>query len=122
MPTKKKAKAKVKRKYVRKAVTAHKAMHVFLTPDVQLDLTLKSIAEMFPNDPSGPGISLAWIAKTQEYYASITRFRQGYGEGRYVIHRARGRSIFACLNDLMNQWKSFIKPQQNATDMLRKLR
>jgi hypothetical protein len=122
MPTKKKAtKAKVKRKYNKK-VTAHEAMHVFLTPDVQLDLTLKSVAEIFPNDPSGPGISLAWIAKDNEYYASIVRFRQGYGEGRYVIHRARGTSIFACLASLMDQWQVFIKPVTNATDTLRKIR
>jgi hypothetical protein len=113
------SKKKPTRKYVRKSKAI--ALQTVFTPDVQLDLTLKSITELYPTDPTMPGMSLAWLPDKQLYYASIVRFRENYGGSRQVIYKAYGPSIFTCILQMLEAWRNHIKPKTNATDTLRNL-
>lgn len=86
-----------------------------------LDLVLRSITETFHDDPTIPGISLAYMPGDKNYYGSIVRFHEAYGRDRVAVHHVRGESAFAVLEALINIWKDKIKSSSEATERLRRL-
>lgn len=89
------------------------------TPN-KLELLLQSIVELFPNDPTTPGVSLAWLPRESCFYISITRFHKSYAENRYTIFKWKGDRLATGFTELAKFWKRQIN-STNATEQLKKV-
>lgn len=86
------------------------------------DLLLRSLTEQYPDDPTIPGVSLAYIPRLKQFYGSIVRFRSTFAKDRYVILKAFGDDSVEVLSDLLTQWREHITlPTTVATDQLREM-
>jgi hypothetical protein len=112
--TVKKKKPSVKR--VKRAATS------IVAPDVEFDLMLQSITELYPNDPTTPGLAISWLPQSRTFYASVHRFHAKHGDSPYVMFKAYGPTAFHCMRELLDKWSRHINPPMNATQSLRSLR
>ena len=67
---------------------------------------LKSVQAAYAEDSSGAGLSIAWLADTEEYYASVVRYAERFGRGKQVICSARSADLESCLRGLREQWEA----------------
>jgi hypothetical protein len=88
----------------------------------ELELLLKSIVEEFPNDPTGPGVSLAWLDNEKVFYCSIVRFGDKYANNRRVVYAYRSPYIFDAMARLLEAWKVYTRPARSATEQLLKFK
>lgn len=87
----------------------------------QFELMLQSITETYPNDPTTPGVSLAWLPDKQHFYGSIVRFNGTLAANRYVVFKATGENPVVVLQALIDAWLKHIAPvTRNATEALLK--
>jgi hypothetical protein len=84
----------------------------------RVELLLQSITEKFPTDPTGPGVSLAWLADRKVFYASIVRFGERYAGSRRVVYSFESPSAFDALGRLLAAWENYVKPPTRATEEL----
>lgn len=79
------------------------------------ELFLKSITERYP-DSVAPGLVLAYVPKTQLYYASIVRYRGFNGADRYVLRSANAPSLLGVIEKIMDIWRNMLKAPKSATE------
>ncbi len=81
-----------------------------------LSLALQSIAELYPRDPSGPGVCLAYLPREGQYYASLLRYDGAMGQGKQVLLSVKEETLEAAITELVTGWVS----RTQATQTLRK--
>lgn len=45
----------------------------------------KHVAAVWPDDPSVPSVTCAWLEEHQRYYVSVVRYAEKNGRGKYVV-------------------------------------
>jgi hypothetical protein len=115
--TVKKKKPVAKRRAKRVAVATP-----IVAPSIEFDLMLQSITELYPNDPTNPGLAIAWLPSSRTFYASVHRFRGRMGNEPYTVFKGYGPTAFHCMRELLDKWSRHINPPMNATQTLRGLR
>jgi hypothetical protein len=115
--TKVKAKAKAK-----VATTAPRTPKTPKTPKAhKLELLLKSIVERFPNDPTAPGLAIAWLPDEKQFYISIRRFGGPFGAQPRVFIAVRNPTLLEAMTELVAKYKAEIN-QRSATEEFLRLR
>lgn len=64
-----------------------------------LGLLLTAIAQTWPGEQTQPGIALSRLPHGQ-FYGSICRYRDQYGNGRYVVHSHTADTVGEVLRNL----------------------
>lgn len=70
-----------------------------------LETILKGIAELYPVDPSAPGVVQAWIRQRKEFYASIVRYNEVHGGGKQILAAAYADTPEAALALAIANWR-----------------
>jgi hypothetical protein len=70
--------------------------------DVLEKLTLALCAD-FPGDPSTPSVVVSRL-KTGESYVSLVRYRERFGDGKFVVLNARAPTLAEALRKLANDY------------------
>lgn len=68
-----------------------------------LETFTRLLKETYSKDITIPSIVFACIGK--QYYCSFVRYREKYGEGKYVVCSAKDENIELCLIKLYDTWK-----------------
>lgn len=71
----------------------------------KFELFLKSIAERFPDDPTAPGIALAWLPNTSQFYVALRRFKYAGGQGSIVYLKAYEPKLIDAMNEVVRLYK-----------------
>ena len=108
MPTKKTIKTKTSR--IPRTPKAHK-----------LELLLKSIVERFPNDPTAPGLAIAWLPDEKQFYISIRRFGGPFGAQPRVFIAVRNSTLLDAMTELVAKYRAEVN-QRSATEEFLRLR
>lgn len=85
------------------------------TDDV-LALLLRSIQQDWSDDPSLPGVLVSYLGRDGGWYASIVRFKQALGGGKYVVINRRGKTFEEAVRGLAADYLD----GKGAKDALRK--
>jgi hypothetical protein len=59
---------------------------------------LRSLARLWPDDPSAPGVVMAWLPAQEQWYLSVVRYTEPYGEGKRVVWNTRGEDFSKVLD------------------------
>lgn len=70
----------------------------------QLELLLQSLAALYPRDPSGPGVCLAYLPGTREYYGSLLRYDGDRGTNKQVIVCVKEPTLAHVISELADAW------------------
>ena len=68
-----------------------------------MQLLLKAVPELYRRDPSGPGVSLAWLPDEGVYYGSICRYNKEYGQGKQVLLFVKEATLEAVVERLATE-------------------
>jgi hypothetical protein len=75
----------------------------------KLDLFLQSLHETYPNDPTRPGIGLAWIPDNGgKFTGAIYRYTANWGQGKYPVVRVEDAKATGVLTKLLHSHLSHI--------------
>lgn len=66
------------------------------------EVFLAALADFYADDPTIPGISIAYLPKERAYYASIRRYDKDAKPN--IVLTAQELSIAACIKDLALSW------------------
>lgn len=61
---------------------------------------VKQIVKLFSEDPSAPSVTVSWLPDRQAYYASVVRYAERFGQGKYVVWSCSGPNLDECLQYL----------------------
>lgn len=81
-----------------------------------LRLALQSVTELYPRDPSAPGMCLAWLPDTKLFYASLLRYDGAHGTGKQVLLSVQEETLEGSITELVSGWIN----RTPATTMLQK--
>ncbi len=59
---------------------------------------LKTVAAAFPDDPSTAGVVVAWLSDKEVFYASVVRYSDRFGKGKYVHSAATSVDLASALS------------------------
>lgn len=57
-----------------------------------LALLLQALPELYPTDPSKPGVVLSYLGPDR-YYASIARYEESHGRHKKILHHSTGATV-----------------------------
>jgi len=66
----------------------------------RLSAFTRMVSGMFADDPTCPSVITSWLPETEEYYASVRRYKQPYAVDGWVIAKATGETMSAVLDEL----------------------
>lgn len=83
-----------------------KAARVCVRPPMALlEDALKAISELYPSDTMAPGVVLAWLPSTREFYASFVRYQQGFIQiEKDVLASAKSKDFLDVIPALVKNW------------------
>lgn len=70
-----------------------------------LDLLARAVANEYAGDPCSAGVTIS-LLPGGDYYASVLRYRERFGEGKFVVCSAREASLEDAVCSLGKQWLS----------------
>ena len=73
-----------------------------------LEVFTRLLKETYVKDPTIPSVIFACIGK--QYYASVVRYNEKYGEGKFVVCNVKDENIERCLIKL---YDTFIEMRKN---------
>jgi len=66
----------------------------------RLSAFTRLVSETFADDPTCPSVITSWLPETEEYYASVRRYKQPYAVDGWVMAKATGETLSAVLDEL----------------------
>jgi hypothetical protein len=70
-----------------------------------LELLVRAVCAAYPTDPSKPSVLLSCLADGG-FYASVVRYRERFGEGKFVVCNARDASLSEVVVKLAHNWRA----------------
>lgn len=75
-----------------------------------LALICKALTERYATDQCKPGIQVSHLADQGQWYVAVHRYSLPFGEGRIVVHKAKGDD----LDKVLEQIASILVPRNDA--------
>lgn len=75
--------------------------------DVALEgfkLFQKTVQDHYRGDPTGAGLTCAWIHERQVWYLSVCRYHDPYGDSKEVVAKAEDKDWTKAFYKLAEQW------------------
>lgn len=69
-----------------------------------IDVMTRGMADLYPADPSAPGVVLAYLKGKAVHYASAVRYDQAGGLGKQVIANGEGKTLLEAIQKLLANW------------------
>jgi hypothetical protein len=91
----------------RKKVTPKKPAKPAKKQDI-VTTFLKALTEAYPTDAAAPGLVLAWVPRTQKFYASIARYpsRDSVHNQKEIVKTGWGDTPKEAIQNTMQAWKA----------------
>lgn len=67
----------------------------------ELELVCRRLVQLFPDDPSAPSVTVAWLEEKQTFYVSLLRYTEAFGRGRTVVHNLQRPTLAEALAEAM---------------------
>lgn len=73
---------------------------------VELGKLMHEIVAMYGNDPCSPSVTMSFIVRRHEYYASVVRYRERLGMGKDVVCKAAHETLEGAVALLAQKWRA----------------
>ena len=70
-----------------------------------MDELCRALYEAHRDDPTIPGVLVAWVG--HKFYGSVSRYTGKYAEGRYIVAQADGETVNECVRKLSAAWTEY---------------
>ena len=67
---------------------------------------LQALSRAYPDDPSRPGVQLAWLPDDGVYYAAVHRFKKAYGQGKQMVCNVKAPTLEELPEALAAAWRA----------------
>jgi hypothetical protein len=67
-------------------------------------LLARAVGEFYSSDPTGAGVTTAWLPSKEQWYMSVVRYHGSYASQKEVVCSSLHTDPEECLDDLSRKW------------------